>query len=139
MIIVSACLAGVNCRYDGKSKKNSQVIELIVKGEAIPLCPEQLGGLSTPRDPVNIQSGINVLVGTERVLTLEGEDVSRNFIQGAYEVLKIAELIKPSLIILKSKSPSCGNTGVTFELLRQKGLRVLSELEWEGKNERPED
>ena len=80
-----------------------------------------------------------MLFRSERVLTLEGEDVSRNFIQGAYEVLKIAELIKPSLIILKSKSPSCGNTGVTFELLRQKGLRVLSELEWEGKNERPED
>jgi len=139
MIIVSACLAGINCRYDGKGKKNPQIIDQVVKGEAIPLCPEQLGGLSTPRAPVNIQSGRNVLAGTESVLTPEGEDVSENFIQGAYEVLKIAELINPKLIILKSKSPSCGNTGVTYELLSQKGFLVISELEWEENSEEPKD
>ncbi|KJS83099.1 MAG: hypothetical protein JM58_13310 [Peptococcaceae bacterium BICA1-8] len=133
MIIVSACLAGINCRYDGKSKISPRVIELVAKGEAIPLCPEQLGGLSTPREPVNIQSGTYVLAGTEKVLTPKGEDVTINFIQGANEVLKIAELVNPSLIILKSKSPSCGKTGVAFKLLCEKGFEVLSELEWEEK------
>jgi len=100
MKIVSACLAGVKCRYDGTSKPNKKVIELVKKGKAIPLCPEQLGGLSTPRIPSEIRGN--------KVINKKGKDVTAFFIKGAKEALKIAKLAKCREAILKSKSPSCG-------------------------------
>lgn len=134
MKAVSACLAGINCRYDGKSKSNERVIKLIKEGKAILICPEQLGGLPTPREPCEIVDGI--------FLTKKGADLSDNFIRGAKEALKIVQMYGCDEIILKSNSPSCGcgkiydgtfsgklisGDGVFTKLLKENGIKVISE------------
>lgn len=100
MIIVSACLAGIKCRYNGEASPSEDVIKLIKSGRAIPLCPEQLGGLSTPRGAAEIKDG--------RVFTIDGEDLTEKFQFGANEVLEFANLINCKEAILKTNSPSCG-------------------------------
>lgn len=100
MIIVSACLAGLACRYDCQAKENSAITQLVETGQAIPLCPEQMGGLPTPR-PCAEQSG-------EKVLTIAGNDVTPEFILGAREAFKLTELVNCKKAYLKSKSPMCG-------------------------------
>lgn len=100
MKIVSACLAGIECRYDCKSQERAEIIEIVEKGEAIPVCPEQLGGLSTPRIPAEIQG--------EKVINKLGEDVSSQYEKGANQALKIALLVGATKALLKSKSPMCG-------------------------------
>lgn len=134
MIIVSACLAGINCRYDAKNNTCKKVVDLVAKGEALPLCPEQLGGLSTPRSPSEI---IN-----DKVITIDGNDVTANFLKGANETLKIAKLTNCNKAILKQRSPSCGfgkiydgthtgkvieGMGVTAKLLSNHGITILTE------------
>lgn len=99
-ILVSACLVGVNCRYDCKSKMIPKLIDLLNQGNVIPVCPEQLGGLTTPREPAE-------RVG-EKVITKTGKDVTENFNQGAKEALKLVKLLGIKKAILKSKSPMCG-------------------------------
>lgn len=134
MRLCSACLLGLNCRYDGKGKPNDKIIELAKKELLIPVCPEQLGGLSTPREPAEI-------VG-DRVMTISGEDVTINFRKGAEEVLVIAKNLNIKEAILKQKSPSCGcgkiydgsfsgslimGDGVTASLLKNNGIKVITE------------
>ena len=133
MILDSACLAGVNCRYDGQNKEKNEILELIKKGEAIAVCPEQLGGLPTPRPPAEIQG--------DKVLTIDGHDVTFNYNTGALEALKLAELYNCDEAWLKSKSPMCGHgeiydgnfkgkttqgEGVLAKLLIAKGIKVRS-------------
>jgi len=144
MKIVSACLAGINCNYKGESKPNKKVIELVKKGEAIPICPEQLGGLPTPRIPQEIQgfSGEKVLDGECKVLNKNGEDVTQEFIKGAHETLRIVKIYNCKEAILKARSPSCGygktpdgtfsgklinGNGVTAALLKRNGIKVYTE------------
>jgi uncharacterized protein YbbK (DUF523 family) len=100
MILVSACLVGVNCRYDGKASMDSELLDLFVRGEAIPVCPEVMGGLPTPRIPAE-------RVG-ELVIDKEGNDVTKEFRLGAEKTLEMALTHKIEKAILKSKSPSCG-------------------------------
>jgi len=134
IILCSACLLGINCRYDGKSKSNKKAIELAKEKILIPVYPEQLGGLPTPREPAE-QKG-------NKVFTKSGKDVTENFKRGAKEVLKLAKLFNVKKAILKQKSPSCGSgkiydgtfsgklikgDGVTAALLKKDGIRVLSE------------
>lgn len=134
MKIVSACLAGIKCRWDGGARPCQKVIELIKKGEAIPVCPEQLGGLSTPRVPAE-QRG-------DKVFSKESKDVTAQFIKGAEESLKIAKLVNCKEAILKSKSPSCGSgmiydgsfsgklikgDGVFTKLLKKNNIKVFTE------------
>ena len=136
MILVSACLAGVNCRFDGRNKENIKIKELVEKGEAIPVCPEILAGLPTPRAPQEIING--------RVIDKNGEDLTECFEKGAKEVLRIANKNSCKKAILKSKSPSCGSglicdgtfsgnlikgDGVTAKLLKENGIEVLTENE----------
>lgn len=136
MILVSACLAGIKCKYDGGDNRCEKVVELMKQGLAIPVCPEQMGGLATPRDPAEI-------VGN-RVLTNRKVDVSENFRKGAEETLKIARLIGCTQAILKQRSPSCGvgqiydgtfngvvrsGYGITAKLLIKHGFKVISEAE----------
>jgi len=133
MIIVSACLAGVNCNYRGTNNENASIVELVGKGQAIMVCPEQLGGLSTPRPPAELKNG--------RVLTIEGDDVTESFHRGAHEVLKICKKYNCQKAILKANSPSCGcgkicdgnfngtlvdGDGVTTALLKEHGVEVES-------------
>jgi len=136
MKICSACLLGIKCRYDGKSKLNKKILEVAKKEILIPVCPEQLGGLPTPREPAE-QKG-------KKVITKLGKDVTKNFKRGARQVLKIAELFGVKKAILKQRSPSCGcgqiydgtfsgriikGDGVTATLLKRNGIKVISEEE----------
>ena len=135
MILVSACLCGVNCKYNGGNNLNEEVLELLKKGEAILVCPEQLGGLQTPRNP----SEIRIVDGVTKVFMNDGTDVTENYQKGAEEVLKLAKELNIKKAILKRKSPSCGcgeiydgtftNTltkgnGITASLLLENGLEV---------------
>ena len=136
MIVVSACLAGAPCRYDGAAKPCEAVMRLVAEGKAIPVCPEQLGGLPTPRLP-------SERVG-ERVLAKDGSDVTAEFIRGAGAALALAKLAGADEAILKAKSPSCGcgkiydgtfsgttipGDGVFAEMCRGAGMRVRTEEE----------
>lgn len=152
MKLVSACLCGINCKYNGKNNINLYFMELMQEGAVIPVCPEQLGGLPTPRLPaeINAGSGQDVLAGNSKVINKNGEDVSDNYIRGAYETLKIAKLVGVEIAILKSRSPSCGSKyiydgsfsyklrqadGVTAALLKENGIRVMDEDEYMEKGE----
>ncbi|GBC63048.1 DUF523 domain-containing protein [Desulfonema ishimotonii] len=134
MIIVSACLAGVRCRYNGDAFPNEKVIELVATGKALPVCPEQLGGLPTPRPPAEI-------VG-ERVINTQGADITPQFQAGAREALRLCRLAGCTKAILKSRSPSCGygriydgtfsgtlipGDGLFARLLRENGVEILTE------------
>ena len=143
--LCSACLLGIKCRYDGRDKPNAKVLDLAKKEILIPVCPEQLGGLSSPRDPSEAAGiGSEVLDGKAKVVTRAGKDVTQNFIKGAEEVLKLAKLFNIKEAILKQRSPSCGcgkiydgtfsNTlidgdGVASALLKRNSINVISEEE----------
>ena len=133
-ILVSACLLGVACRYDGKSKGVSKIENLLKNHTLIPICPEQLGGLPTPRFP---SEKLN-----EKVINNKGIDVTLEYRKGAEEALKIAKLFNCKIAILKAKSPSCGfgkiydgsfsktltdGNGVTAQLLLENGIEVFTE------------
>ncbi|HEY1406322.1 MAG TPA: DUF523 domain-containing protein [Spirochaetota bacterium] len=147
MIIISACLAGINCTYRGDSNYSPEIASLVEKGKALPVCPEQLGGLTTPREPVEIINGTggSVLDGQSRIQSARGTDVTDAFVHGAYETLSIAQLCGAHCAILKARSPSCGKglihdgtftgkliegNGVTAELLIRNGIDVLTEDEF---------
>ena len=134
MKLCSACLLGIKCRYDGKNKANKKIIKLSGKEILIPACPEQIGGLPTPRE-ASEQRG-------DRVITESGRDVTRNFKKGAKEILRLAKLLGVTEAILKQKSPSCGcgkipdgsfsgrtikGDGVTTALLKKNGIKVFTE------------
>jgi uncharacterized protein YbbK (DUF523 family) len=124
----------VKCRYNGKSALNKKVVSLLRSEVLIPVCPEQLGGLPTPREPAEI-------VGN-RVFTISGRDVTENFIRGANETLRIAKLFNISEAVMKQGSPSCGfgriydgtfsgktrkGEGVTATLLKKHGIKIVTE------------
>ncbi|MBE6633091.1 MAG: DUF523 domain-containing protein [Ruminococcaceae bacterium] len=136
-ILVSACLLGEPCRYDGQSKPCEAVLKLQRDHTLIPVCPEVMGGLSTPRPPAELQSD-------RRVVNRLGRDVTANYRAGAEDALRIAQAEGCSLAILKEKSPSCGKgkiydgsftgtlcqgNGVCAALLLANGIRVLGETE----------
>ena len=99
-ILISACLLGVECRYNGKGELREDIKALMKEHELIPICPEQLGGLATPRDPAERQG--------DKIITKTGTDVTAEYLKGAEEVLKLAKLNNCSASILKERSPSCG-------------------------------
>lgn len=145
MTLVSACLLGVKCTWDGTDKnRNERVVELSNRETLIRVCPEELGGLGTPRPPQEIQggSGADVVDGKCRVKNREGGDVSEEFLRGAGETLRIARLFGADQFVGKSGSPSCGcgwiydgsfsgtrvdGDGVTAALLKRNGIRVITE------------
>lgn len=104
MILISACLLGCACRYDGKSKPHPLAQELARQGLAVPVCPEQLGGLPTPRAPSERQG--------ERVVSSLGADVTAQYRRGAEEALRLAELYGCTTAVLKERSPSCGSGAI---------------------------
>ena len=113
MIIISACLLGIKCRYDGKRLRPIKLVE-----GKIPVCPEQLGGLPTPRPKVTINE-------KGRAISSQGKDVTKNFLIGAHEVLKIAKLFGTTKAYLKSNSPSCGTNGITAQKLKKAGIKII--------------
>ncbi|MDK9708994.1 MAG: DUF523 domain-containing protein [Desulforhopalus sp.] len=125
--LVSACLVGLCTRYDGKIKENQNCIAELKNAHWIPVCPEQLGGLPTPREAADIigGDGADVLAGTARVITKSGDDITRQFIHGSEQVLHLARMQNVQAVFLKARSPSCavtGKIGVTAALLRAAGL-----------------
>lgn len=144
MYLVSACLIGINTRYDGGCFCHEALRKLALEGKVIPVCPEQLGGCPTPRDPCEISggSGSDVLDGRGIVVSKSGADMTAEYIKGAEETLKLAKACGVKKAILKAKSPSCGSgliydgsfsrrampgNGVTAELLIRNGIEVYSE------------
>lgn len=145
-VLVSACLAGLATTHAGVAKPNALVMQLVREGRAILVCPEQLGGLPTPRPPAEIVggSGEEVLGSSARVVDINGVDVTANYLRGAREAAKAARLAGCTTAILKARSPSCGHgrihdgtfsgvlregDGVTAALLASQGLEVLTEEE----------
>ncbi len=128
--LVSACLAGLCARYDARVKSSPACMTRLKETLWIPVCPEQLGGLATPRAAADITggNGADVLAGRARVITRTGEDVTGRFVNGARQCLAIALAQEIKTACLKSGSPSCGLTpqiGVTAALLQQHGIRVI--------------
>lgn len=126
--LVSSCLVGLCTRYDGRLKTNPACLKRLESVTWIPVCPEQLGGLSTPREAADIHNGDghDVLSGDAVVLTKSGLDITQQFIKGAHQVLDIAQRQNVHTIILKSGSPSCAvkrKVGVTAALLQQHGFK----------------
>ena len=144
-ILVSACLMGVGCRYDGKSNQLPQLEQLMKQHTCIPVCPEILGGLPTPRVPAERQGS--------KIMTQDGQDVTQQFVQGTAEVLRLADLYHCKAALLKERSPSCGcgqiydgtftktlteGDGLTAEMLKRKGIAVYGESQiGELVNDRP--
>jgi uncharacterized protein YbbK (DUF523 family) len=133
-ILVSGCLLGICCRYNGTGKLSEELAERLKEYHFIPVCPEQLGGLTTPRLPAE-------KIG-DKVLLKDGRNVTEEFIQGAKETLKLALMYDCKLAILKERSPSCGfgkiydgnftgqlidGNGVTAEILSENGVTVIGE------------
>lgn len=146
MILVSSCLCGEKCKYNGGDNLNEEVLEYLANEEVIQVCPEVLGGLSTPRTPAEIVGGTakDVLQGKAKVMTQSGEDVTSAFIRGAHEALNLAKRYQVEKAILKAKSPSCGKgkvydgtfrgqlivgNGITAEMLLEEGIEIMTEVE----------
>ena len=133
-ILISGCLLGLKCRYDAKEKKLPEIEKLIEIYNLIPVCPEQLGGLPTPRIPAERVNN--------KVVNQAGVDVTKEYQLGAEEALKVAKLYNCKKAILKEKSPSCGcgkiyggtfsknlivGNGVTADLLLKNGIEIFGE------------
>ena len=133
-ILISACLLGTACRYDGRRKAHPLAAALAKRHQLVPVCPEQLGGLPTPRTPSERRGG--------SVVTAEGADVTEQYRRGAEEALRLCRLFDCEAAVLKERSPSCGageiydgtfsgtlaaGWGVTAELLAQNGITVYGE------------
>lgn len=134
IILISACLVGIGCKYNGESNDYPNINTLLGRHTLIPICPEQLGGLPTPRNPVEIMGG--------NVVDCNGNVFTKEFEKGADEVLKIAKMSGAQLVVLKSNSPSCGlgkiydgtfsstlidGNGITANLLKENGFTVKTE------------
>ncbi|NLX18885.1 MAG: DUF523 domain-containing protein, partial [Desulfobulbus sp.] len=127
----SACLTGLCTRYDGQSKTHRGCLQLMAGYHWIPVCPEQLGGLPTPRPPASLINGDgnDVLAGTCRVVDTHQVDCTEAFVRGAFMTLSIAQAQNIRLCFFKSRSPSCGYTpviGVTSALLQSHGIQIIS-------------
>ena len=140
MYLVSACLLGVNCRYDGKNNFNKRLFEYFKEAELFPVCPEVMGGLSIPRNPCEIVETDDCF----KVNDINGEDKTDEFLEGAQKTLKIAELLNIKKAIFMERSPSCGvhqiydgnfnnklisGQGITTTLLEKNGIKVYSNSE----------
>lgn len=134
-LLCSACLLGISCRFDGQSRPSQRILTLLHEHEFVPICPEQLGGLPTPRLPCERQSD-------GRIKCINGDDKTENYLKGAREALKIYQLTGCQAAILKSRSPACGKNliydgnfsriliqgnGILAELLLRQGIIVMND------------
>jgi uncharacterized protein YbbK (DUF523 family) len=152
-ILLSRCLAGFACRYDGKSLNRNEKFTELYKQGAILACPEELGGLSTPRPPAEIRGGDgnSVIREEAKVININGEDVTDNYLSGAEQTLKLAKENSIELAVLKARSPACGlgviydgsfsgkfkkGDGVAAALLKKEGFKVMSDEEFNENREK---
>ncbi|WP_336787198.1 DUF523 domain-containing protein [Paenibacillus sp. MMO-177] len=146
MILVSSCLAGLEVRYNGTHCLNSKIREWVEQKKAMTICPELMGGFTTPREPAEIigGNGEDVLDGNALVIERSGRDVTELYVKGAKAALDVARELGATVIVLKENSPSCGSSfiyngefvgkriagnGVTSALLKRHGFKVISEAE----------
>ena len=137
MIFVSACLAGINCKYSGGNNFNQKIFDMVKEGKAIPICPEQLGGLETPRNPAEIR----IVDGIQHVIDNKGNDLTKQFEKGAKEVIEFAKQLGVKSFILQPRSPSCGigkiysgnfdgklvtGNGILVELCKNNGIEAIN-------------
>ncbi len=144
MILVSACLAGILCKYNGTYNNVAEIVQMVDEGRAIPVCPELMGGGGVPREPNEIVGGNggDVLDGKARVLTPSGLDCTDLFVLGARKVMETARKHNITEAVLKERSPSCGSSliydgtfsgrripgcGVTAAILQRAGIKIFSE------------
>ncbi|WP_445479857.1 DUF523 domain-containing protein [Lysinibacillus irui] len=144
MILISACLAGLNVRYNGTNSLDEKIQKLVLENKAVTVCPELMGGFSTPREPAEIVggNGEDVLDRKARVVERSGRDVTELYLKGANATLQKAREIGATKVVLKEYSPSCGSAmiyngefngtklvgvGVTTALLQRHGIEVVSE------------
>jgi len=144
LYVISACLCGIKCKYNGGSNTHPIFKEMLKNHQVIPVCPEQMGGLPTPRTPCEIINGTgdDVIDGKAKVLNRDGHDVTEQFLRGAYEVLNFTREGNIKSAIFKSRSPSCGvkeiydgsfsgklipGNGVTTALLHKHGINVIND------------
>ncbi|MFC9542825.1 DUF523 domain-containing protein [Lysinibacillus sp. NPDC056959] len=144
MILISSCLVGLKVRYNGTDSIDERIQKLVLENKALTVCPELMGGFSTPREPAEIVDGDgeDVLDGRARVVEISGRDVTELYLKGAYATLHKALEIGATKVVLKEYSPSCGSAmiyngdfngtklggvGVTTALLRRNGIVVCSE------------
>jgi uncharacterized protein YbbK (DUF523 family) len=147
MYLISACLCGVNCKYSGENNLNEDCLNLLEQDEAILICPEQLGGLMTPRKPAEIVGNAKSIITKEmgKVMTKDDEDVTEAFLRGAKETIKIAKSSGTLAALLKGGSPSCGcnyiydgnftgekiaGEGITCAMLKDAGIEVISDEDY---------
>jgi uncharacterized protein YbbK (DUF523 family) len=146
-LLISACLLGQKVRYDGKDnlQTHARLQAMVAAGDIISICPEMVGGLSTPREPAEIEPGasaLDVIQGNARIMTINHIDVTAEYLAGAYKALQLAQQHHVRVAILKARSPSCGSQqvydgsfsrtlipgmGVTAALLQQHGIQVFDE------------
>ena len=138
-VMISACLLGVPCRYDGRHSSCPHLMDFLGSIRFIPFCPEQMGGLPTPRSPADIKGGDghDVLSGNARIINTDGKDVTKAFINGAQAALRLAGLAGSSIALMKDKSPSCGfrtpycekpsglGIGVAAALFESSGMKIF--------------
>lgn len=153
MYIISACLCGVNCKYSGKNNINQKCLKLFKEGRGILVCPEQLGGLQTPRNPVELKGTAKDIIENNDGTAIDevGKDYTEQFVRGAYETLNIAKNAGIDRAILKEGSPSCGcnliydgtftgkkipGKGITAYLLEKEGMTVFSDEDIEDSEEK---
>jgi uncharacterized protein YbbK (DUF523 family) len=146
MLLVSSCLLGFDCKYNGGNNEDERVLELFETLPTLPVCPENLAQLFVPRPPAEIQGGdgYDVLDGKAKVKDKQGRDLTNDFIDGAYQALQQARMNGVNLAILKARSPSCGKgkiysgdfngelkdgDGVTAAIFKRNGIKVYTEEE----------
>jgi uncharacterized protein YbbK (DUF523 family) len=146
VVMVSGCLLGIPCRFDGTSREVPELRSILADYQLISFCPEAAGGMKSPRLPAEIQGGdgAGVLTGSAKVVNRIGEDHTKEFLMGAEAVGKLVQKYHPDFVVLKAKSPSCGvgqiydgtftgtlreGDGVTAALLRNAGVKVYSDIE----------
>lgn len=147
MILISACLCGIDCKYNGDNNNHPYFIAMSQQDKALLVCPEEMGGLCTPRKPCEIVggTGYDVLQGAARVINSDNVDVTESFVNGAHHVLQLAQDSNVEVAILQNRSPSCGvghiydgtfnkklieGDGVTTALLRQNGIKVITATDY---------
>ena len=143
-VMLSACLAGVPCTHAAEAKTRAWALRLVAEGRAVTVCPEVAGGLPIPRPEAEISGGDgeHVLDGAARVVSVDGEDVTANYLRGAEAARSAARRTGATIAILKARSPSCGcgaiydgsfsgriveGDGVTAATLKREGLQVVSD------------
>lgn len=144
MYLISACLVGINCRYDGTDTVDERLVQLMKEGKAIIACPEVLGELPIPREPCEIIINQD---GKKMVVSKTGEEYTEPYLKGANKTLEICKIAGVDTAILKSRSPSCGcgqiydgtftskvikGNGLTAELLIKNNIKVFTEQDWKG-------